>query len=431
MNMNTMIVGTLFESLLTSLFLTDAANEKEALAAQQRAAALAARQAAELERAKAIAAQAEFEKMMKSYKQLDGAQGAAFKTLSNSNLALKSLDGDAETLAANARKPFDTPSETTKPLSGTMTVSSATPFFGDTMPIRDLQLLVNPENDPNMVDLRKATAYVVENIKNSPNPVTGAKPGEGQAKGGPVARTPECEKLPQKLNGLLNQRAQFQKTIDLAQEQLQTWQTANRNALLNAAKDGLEYYIGQLLEDCTKRGKAAERLKRIYEKNAKQMAKDGLNIAEIEARIKRLRILSSAGKISELTSNVNDWQTFIKDGTSALLAQLTSSNQEIQEMLEDPRMGKYFETEAPELKALLDISKIAASNKVFGKWVAEKVPIIAGVELAINEFYNGLDWYLSYKRLAEAHKINGRVLDSARSIQKNIDDAYLALGKCP
>jgi hypothetical protein len=160
------------------------------------------------------------------------------------------------------------------------------------------------------------------------------------------------------------------------------------------------------------------------------MMQDGVNVAEIQAKIERLRLLSSTGRIVELSGSINDWQTFMKDGVSGLMAQLTSSNGEIQEMLEDPRMQKYFETETPELKALLDISKIAASNKVFGKWVAKKLPMVAWAEFAVNEVYHGFDFYLSYTRLAEAQKINGRVMDSARYIQKNIDDTYLALKGC-
>ncbi|MEW6672149.1 MAG: hypothetical protein AB1427_10610 [Thermodesulfobacteriota bacterium] len=426
-----MVVGTIFESLLTSLFSTDAANEKEALAAKQQAAALAAQQASELQRAKDMAAQAEYEKMMRLYKQLDGG-GAAYKTLSDSNLAFKTLDGDAENLAAGARKPFDTAADTATPGSGTTTAGGATPFFGDTMPIAQIQLLVHPENDPNVVDLRNATAYVAESLKNDgPKIAAATKADEGKGKGVPAGRAPECAKLAQRLNGFVSQRAQFQKTVNLARDQLDIWQTANRNALLNAAKEGLEVYTGHLLEKFTHRARAAERLQRIYEKNAGQMAREGLDVSEIKARIERLRILSSTGRIVELGGGINDWQTFIRDGVSGLMAQLTSSNAEIQGMLEDPRMQKYFEAETPELKALLDISTLAASNKVFGKWVAKKLPIIAGVELAINQVYNGLDWYLSYERLAEAHKISGRVMNSARYIQKNIDDTIQALTKCP
>lgn len=423
-----MVVGTLFESLLTSIFADNTANEKEALAAKQKAAALAAQQAAAWQRAKDIEAQAEYEKMMRSYKQLDGTQGVAFKTLSDSNLGFKTLDGDAETLAANARKPFDAPPEMKAP--GSEAIGGGTSFFGDTMPIQDLQLLVNPENDPNVVDLRNARTYVVENLKKDSQKLAAATKPEKKSDDKSVPRSPECINLSKKLDGFIHQRNQFRKTIDLAQMQLTTWQDANRNALLNAAKDGLAYFTGQLLEGFIKRSKAAARLQQIYEKNAEQMARDGLNIGDIQARIQRLRVLSSPSKIKELTSNISDWQTFIKDGVSGLMAQLTASNHEIQQMLEDPQLQKYFETETPELKALLDISMIAASSKVFGKWVAKKVPIIAGVQLAINQIYNATDWYLSYQQIVAANKINGKVLNAARSIQNNIDDTYLALKDC-
>ena len=423
-DINAMVVGTIFQGLLTSMFAppTSSNNAQEALAAQQKAAALAAQQAAELQRAQEAAFQAEHNKMMQSFKQLDGSQGVAFKSLTDASLAFKTLDDDPESLAADAREPFDTAAEPRPP----------TPFFGDTMPLKDIQLLVNPENDPRIVDLKNATTYVAKNLKNEGDgsaPTT--KPRNGKADGKPITKAPDCAKLNQKLQGFLTQRGKFSNTINLAQEQLTTWETANRNALLNAAKDGIEYFTGQLLEGVANRGKAADRLQRIYEKNAAQMAQEGVDIAAIQAKIQRLKMLSSAGKISELTSNIMDWQTFIKDGMSGLMSQLTSSNQEVHALLDDPKLQKYFETESPELKALLDISKIAASNKVFGKWVAKKVPLIAGVELAINQSYNGLDWFLSFKRLTEANKINGKVLASAKALQQHIDDTSWALRDCP
>lgn len=425
-----MFVGALFEGLLTSLFATETTNQQEALAAQQKAAALAAQQAAAFQRAQEAAFQAQHNKMMQSFKQLDGSQGGdvAFKGLSESNLAFKTLDSDAETLAANARKPFDTAGRVS---ASAQTSGQATPFFGDTMPLKDIQLLVNPENDPRVVDLRNASAYLVQNLKKEgAQSETGTKPPAEKKNAKPVARAQECAKLATKMQGYLNQREKFHKTVDLAQEQLATWEEANRNALLQAAKDGIEYFTGQLLEKMDKRGEAAERLQRIYEKNAARMAQDGLDVTAIQAKIERLRMFSSAGKVAELTGNINDWQTFIKDGMSALMAQLTASNQEIQGMLDDPQMQKYFETESPELKALLDISRIGAANKVFGKWVAKKVPLIAGVELSINQSYNALDWLLSFKRMSEANKINGKVLAAAKVLQHQIDATSMALQEC-
>jgi hypothetical protein len=424
-DINAMVVGTLFETLLTAMFADNAASEQEALAASQKAAEIAHQQEA-LKRAKEAREQAEFEKMMQSYKLLEDSQSVGFKTLSASDLDFKTLDGETEKLASEARRPFD--SEPKMKAPGSEGASGVAPFFGDRMPIEQIQLLVHPENDPNVVDLRNARNYVVDNFKKDGQRTTSAaKPTPADAER-PTEEA--CAILFKKLDGFLTQRTKFQKTIDLAQEQLTTWQNANRNALLNTAKDGLEYFSGQLLEDLTERGKAADRLQQIYEKNAGQMAQDGLDTAAIAAKIKRLKELSSTGRISELTSNVKDWQSFIKNGVSALMLQLNASNQEIQGMLEDPRMQKYFEMDAPQLKALLDISRIAASAAVFGKWVANKMPIIGGVELAINQSYNALDWYLSYKRIKEAHAINGRVLEAVRLNQQNINQIKAELGSC-
>jgi hypothetical protein len=429
-SLKAVVAGALFESLLTSVFADSSADEEETLAAQQKAAALAAEQAAqasaqaaEAQRIKEAIAQAEYEKMMQSYKPLDGSPGAAFKALSDSNLAMK-------TLATNARAPFDPASLMAPPVPAA--AGGATPFFGDTMPVGDIQLLVNPENDPRVVDLRNAAAFVAANLKKDREPlVPGAKPPGKKGNGEPIVQPPDCARLSQKLSGLVHQRTQFAKTVNMAQEQLATWENANQNALLNAAKDGLEFFTGQLLDGLAKRGEAAARLERIYRKNAGRMAQEGVDVAQLEAKIKRLRALSSAGQVSELTNGIRDWQGFIKDGLSSLMAQLSSSNQEIKDLLEDPGMQKYFETEAPELNALLDLAKIAASNKVFGKWVARKIPIIAGVEISLKESYNAFDWYLSFQQVTEANGINGRVLDAARGLQKNIEDTALSLRACP
>lgn len=427
-DMKAALVGNLFQSLLTSLFASDTAEDKTAAAAQ--AAALAAAQASAAQRNNDRIAQAEFMKMMQSYKQLDDSQGAAFKTLANTDLGLKSLDGDAETLAANARAPFDTP--TMPVLPGPEPTGGPTPFFGDTMPVEDLQLLVNPEQDPRVVDLTKAHHFVVANLKED-TPKLEALVRKNEEKGTSAAtpKVQDCARLAKFLKGSMQQRDQFQKTLQSAQEQVTTWETANRNALLNAAKNGLEYFSGQILESLTKRGEAAARLQRIYDQKSGQMAKDGLDLVVIQAKIMRLQKLSSVGQIADFVSSMSDWQTFMKDGISSLVAQLKASNQDLEGFFSEPGMQVYFGAEAPELQVLLDISKIAASNKVLGRWVAKKIPIIAGVELAINQIYNGWDWYLSFKRLSEANSINGRAMDAARTIQQNIDNTYLQLKDCP
>jgi hypothetical protein len=63
--------------------------------------------------------------------------------------------------------------------------------------------------------------------------------------------------------------------------------------------------------------------------------------------------------------------------------------------------------------------------------VAKKIPMIALVEISIKQAYNGLDYFLSLKRIMEGQKINSGVMETAKYIQKNIDDTYLALKDCP
>ena len=429
MNMNNIVIGAIFQSILTSKSSANSGNNQKDIEAQKRATDLAAQKAAEQQRINEAIAQSEYDKMMQSYKLLDGAQELKAKTLDSINLNFKTIGGDAETIAAGARKQFEVTG--TAPVPGSSVTGNATPFFGDAMPLEDLQTLLDPENNPNIVDLRDAKKFVTEKIeKDSPGIVSLLKKYESEGNGEPIIQKPDCIKLEKQLKGFTNQRQQFQKTIDLSQNELDIWETANHNALINAAKDGLEYFTGELLEGLSNRSKAADRLQQIYDKNVMQMAAEGINVAGIKAKIDQLHSISSAGQIAELTANINDWGTFLKDEMSSFIGRLTVSNTEIKGILEDPKMKKYFETEEPELNTLLDISKIAASNMVFGKWVAKKLPVIAVIELSIKQSYNGLDYFLSLNRIIKAQKINGGVMEAARYIQKNIDDTYMALKEC-
>jgi hypothetical protein len=419
-----MVFGAVFESLLTSIFTTPQASEADIQAAQQRAAETAWQQEAGRQ-AREAEAQAAYERMMQSYKQLDDAAAANFKSISDTNLSFKTLDGDLETIAANARKPFDTPGDLIPPPPAAP--GAPTPFFGDTMPLADIKLLANPENDPRVVDLREANRYVVQSIKTDKEKMEATVQKQLAKQTKEVKTQEQCLALANKLNGFLAQRSRFQKTIYQGEEQLNVWEEANRAALVNAAKDGVEYFAGLYLEALSKRSEAAERLQRIYASKKAQMVTDGVKVAEVEAKLNRLKTIgATAGNVAK----ANDWQAMMKDGISSLVAEFSSSNEEIKAMLEEPGMQKYFTTEKPELNLLLDISKMAAAEKVFGKWVARQVPIIGLVDISIKQIYNGTDWYLSFQRITEANRINGQIMASARSLQQHIDDTYLELRPC-
>jgi len=430
-NVKSMVVGGIIEGMLSSMLATPGqdSSRQDALMEQHNASARSARQAEAWRDARDEEFQSERAKMMGAFKDLEGAEHASFKGAPDAGLDFKTLDGEMESLAAGARAPFDTAVAMAEPLPDA--AAGATPFFGDTMPEKDLRLLVNPDNDPMVVDLRNAVAYVAGNLKDDGStPVTIKSGRQASENGEPIIKPLDCPGLARKLGSFIAQRSKFNKTILLAQEQVDQWEATNRSALVNAAKDGIEYFTGNLLESLANRGEAAERLQRIYTGNAGKMAAEGIDILALEAKIKRLQLMASAGKIAEVTGSINDWQAFFKDGMSALLMQLTASNDEVKQIFEDPKMQKYFETERPELKLLLDISRMAAAQKVFGKWVARQLPIIGAVEISIKQLYNGSEWATSFYRLAKANNINGAVMDSARSLQKHIDATRIELGPC-
>lgn len=429
-NINNMVAGMVFQSLLNSIFSSNKETNKKKLEAEQQAAALAAQQAAIQKKIQEAKDQAEYDKMMQYFKPLGSSQNLQIKSIGDSKLDFKNLDGEAETLSANARKQFDSLSIPID--SNSNSINSGTQFFGDTMATPDLQILEDLNNDPDVVDLRETQKYVEEKIKkDSSGFVSLLRKQDEVLNGEPITQKVDCIKLyGNKLKVYENQRTQTLKILNLSNNELNIWETANRNALINQAKDGLEYFAGKLFERLTKRGEAADRLQGILDKNIEEMMKDGIDISDVKAKIDYLKFVSTKGQLTEIASKMNDWTTFMKDGLSSLLIDLSKSNDEINQILKNPQMEKYFQMEKPEINALLDISKIAADSKVFGKWVARKVPTIALIEISIKTAYNGLDFFLSLQRIKESRKIYGGAMESAKYIQKNIDATYAALTAC-
>lgn len=429
-NINNMVAGMVFQSLLNSLFSSNTEANKKKLEAEQQAAVLAAQKAAIQKKIQEEKEQAEYDKMMQSFKPLGGHQNLQIKSIGDSKLDFKKLDGEAETLSANARKQFDSLSIPID--SNSNSIKGGTQFFGDSMATLDLQTLEDLNNDPDVVDLRETQKYVEEKIKNDSSVIVSLlRKSELSATGEPILKKADCiEQLSRKLKVYENQRAQTLKILNLSNNELNIWETANRNALTNQVKDGLEYFAGKLFERLTKRGEAADRLQGILDKNIEQITKEGIDVTDIQAKINYLKAVSTKGQLSEIANKMNDWTTFMKDGLSSLLVDLSKSNDEINQILENPQMEKYFNKEKPELNALLDISKIAADSKVFGKWVARKVPTIALIEISIKTVYNGLDFFLSLQRIKESRKINGGAMETAKYIQNNINNTYAALSEC-
>lgn len=425
-----MLVGGIVEGLFSSMLAPQKRNGSvyRALMEQQAATAQAARQAEEWRQAEDARFQAQRDQMLDDFKGVEGGNLSGFK--GGGELDFKNLDSDAELMAAAARSPFDTAGVSGASTGDSVAAGRGTPFFGDAMSDAELRLLVDPENDPRVIDLRTAVAHAGANLKEEGATTIPQKADKTRENGEPIIDRPDCVALSRRLGAFVEQRSRFQKTILQAQEQVNQWEATNREALMNAAKDGIEYFTGGLMEAMVNRGKAAERLQAIYTRNAARMAEEGVDILALEAKIRRLQFLSTGGMMADITSQAKDWQVFTKDGVSALLTQLNNSNEEVKEILADPKVGKYFQGESPALNALLDISKLAASSNVLGKWIKRQLPVIGLTEISLKQLYNGAEWATSFYRIAQANGINGRVTESARSLQKHIDDTRLELTEC-
>lgn len=95
-DIKTMVAGAIIQNVLTNLLNNNSVSNQKELEEKQRQAAIdaeiAAKQAAEQARLNALRAQAEYDKMMESYKTLDGSKNLQIKPLGNSNLGFKPLD---------------------------------------------------------------------------------------------------------------------------------------------------------------------------------------------------------------------------------------------------------------------------------------------------------------------------------------------------
>lgn len=418
-DVNALVVGAVFGAILGAALAPEPEPDQKELQAQQ--AAAAAKALAE-QQARAAEAQAAYDRMMQSYKPLNNAADTEFKSISNTSVGFKSLDSEMEAMAANARAPFDTAGADTQPPPPV--TGSPTAFFGDTMPMDQVRLLVEPDKDPRVADLRKAKTFVVDSLKQPVDQSDQSAPGEPAWTGPDKA---ECQAMQVKLNGFVRQQTKFHQTVLLANDQVDVWEEANRNALINAAKEGIEFFAGKYMDMMSRRGEAADRLTRMLDRKRKDMLAAGVDVGEVERKIARLASTSKRGTLAGVISDANDWQTFVKDGMSAVLNQLNQSNAEI---FEDPVMQRYFTTEAPELQSLLDISQIAGAAGVFGKAVTKAMPIVGWTVFATNQAYNATEWFVSFQNLAEAHQINGQVADAVQSLQRKIDDTRIAFKQC-
>jgi len=425
-NLNMMIAGTVMQSLLSGLFSGPSPQQQQQkLLQQQQQQQLLLQQQMQQKKIKDSIDNAMYLKLMGSYKPLQGSQKVDFKK----------LDGDMESMAAAAREPFDG-----KVVISGEGNSNATNFFGTNMPATDIETLVYPEKNLVVVDVEKTNQYLKE--KRKEDSIKKADLEKQQA----VKKSVECETLQKRYDSYITQRNKFHKTIELTDRELTEWKKRNNDALWNAAQSGFELFLNTkilgdngLLSTVEKKGIEAENIKQRLLLHADELRLKGIDVdgylRTLNARIFNKNFL--AKDIGEFKDAV-EYQTYFRDALQASIATVGETDTAYSNVLKDPSVqlllndGEHPGVDAGHFIAGKVLEKLI-SSQFLGNLIKfnNKIPYVTYAQFAVDQTYNALDWILSYKNIVQQREVQGQELQSAMSLQMQIDKTYDQLKTCP
>jgi hypothetical protein len=426
-----MITNGIVNALISNMFAPDPKAEKAALEAKQAEEARIAAEAEQQRQIQEAIAREKYENMMKMYKQVPGSQELGLK--SSTDLDFKDLDGTDEALSSDARNQFESGS-----LSNIIPeISDGTDFFGVPVSSPEFSVLTEPYNDPNVVDLRNAEKIIDEGIASEENAkVKDLK--ENDPKQPEKQLTPEfCADMQKKLDGFIDTRARFQKTINMTQGELSKWQKQNTDALWNSAKSGATLVSDVFLKHIDLRKAGAIDLK--SQLNALTM---GANPAAVDNYISLLDKVISYKKTLAVVDNgkkVVDWATFARDESQAIANEIATDDKGVLAMLNDQRVktvlndGKPF-ADAEQSFVSKSIEIFLEGPKIQQKLVSafsQTMPVVAWCQFAVDQTYNATDWVLSYKRICDSNNVSGKEAEAAQYLQDKIMEIRTSMSGCP
>jgi hypothetical protein len=316
-----------------------------------------------------------------------------------------------------------------------------TPFFGQDVTPRGIQTLLDPQNDPVIVDLRNANNYISENIEREKSlKVQSLKYDDPKGNGEPISKgLPEayCKKLQIKLDGYINEREKFQKTINLTQSELNVWMEKNNEALRNAAIDGAELILGQWIENIKLRNQTASNIRERLKPYEKRLRAKGVDVDNYK-KILDKRIFT----YEHLTKDVEDFQSameydaYIRDVFQASAEKIAETNAGFSAMLNDPSVkaclndsgypivdaGQALAGEIFEKKILTKLTKFVKFN--------DRIPYVKYAQFAVDQAYNATDWILSFKRICDINNVSGKETEAAYAIQRKINETRDLMKDC-
>ena len=432
---NALTMG-IMQMLISNMLSSDPKKEQADQAAKQ---AELDRIAAEEEKQRQIEAaleQERYENMMKLYKPVPGSQTLEIKTLEEggADLDFKTLNGDAEQMAAEARSPFDTPG-----ISNSFPeLKDGTDFFGIPVSSPDFQTLVDTDNDPNIVDLTNANNYIKENIAKEEISKTESPKKEDAVQ--PKKELPEgyCRNLQLKLSGFTETRTKFQKTINLTQGELNKWKQQNNDALWNAAKSGASLITDIFLKHLDLRKNSAVDIKK-YLTSLPLGNTSGVTDNYIKILDQVINYRYNLPKTAENIKKAAEYAFLLRDATQLMAEEIAKSDQEVTAMLHDDKFKVLLNTGNPGVDAGQFVFGKVADVFLEGPLLKDKLvsafsktmPIVAWCQFAVDQTYNATDWILSYKRICDLNSVSGKETEAAQYIQSKIFETQNLMKECP
>ena len=423
-SMQMMVAGTLVQGILSGIFSSNQQGEqqKKLLAEQQKI-----KEQQELAKQKKIKDsldQATYFKLMQSYKTLQGGQ----------KLDFKKLDGDMEALSKAAREMFDGVSVA----KDSIDVSGGTPFFGTKMDSSQIRTLIDPDNDSVIADVANADLFLERNKISDSAKLAALKSDTAQKAGlNTVKKSPDCEKLQTRLDNYLKQRDKFHKTLQTTRQDLEEWKQKNNDALWNAATAGFELTFSKFLGSISAKGAEAEGIKGRLLKHEAELRAKGVDVdgylATLNARIFNANNLA---KDAAEFKDAAEYDAFFRDGLQVGVSKIAETDTVYNKLLKDTAVQMMLndgnpEVDAGQFLAGKAIEKILTSN--FLQSLAKfnnKIPYVTYAQFAVDQAYNALDWYLSYKQIKKLRELSGEETRSAMSLQMNIDKTFNQLKDC-
>jgi hypothetical protein len=418
--------------IIMELFKTDPKKQQAQLEAQQRELEKIAIENENQRQIKEALAQTMHDKLMELYKPLPDALNVETKSLteSNTNLEFKSFDGDN---SGYMYKDVDVANSKDNPDSE----NKIAPIFGSNLSPRNIQTLLEPDNDPMIVDLRNANNFIEKNIKSDGLKTIDLKKNNPKGNGNPIP--PKCEEVERSLKIQQENRMQYQKQIQFAQSELNEWEKKNNQALWNAAESGASFLFKKYLQQIEASKKNAGNIKQWLLDFEKPLKNKGVPVDNylklLDTKILNFNLAKWGIAIDETLKAA----FAVRDETQAIAEHIAQSETHVAAILNDPTIKAFLNEGDSKIEATtFGITEASAKNlnnayqviKVVGNYLTIVNPIASLAQFAIDETYNASDWTLSYQVILQERKVKGDAMRESEILQQKIDGSFEMMKNC-